>query len=159
MIAERIINKNVLPDISLKPELVYKLENLDVSYNAADEVLTVQWAGEISSEDIRVGYEIVMRQVKLHRPSKLLFDFHKRVSIKRKAQRWVFSTVFPKILRTVGDNVFVAIVLPVELYHGLVADMDGDELMHANNFLIIHHSLYREEGLRWLATMRASARR
>ena len=159
MIAERIIKKNVLPDISLQPEQVYKLENLDVSYNAADEVLTVHWAGEISSADIRGGYEIVMGLVKLHRPRKLLLDFHKRVSIKRRDQRWVFSTVFPKILRTVGDNVFVAIVLPVELYHGLVADMDGDELMHENYFLIIHHSLYREEGLRWLETMRASARR
>lgn len=156
MIAEKSIQTEAPPSAHKKPELIYKLENLDVTYNSDSEVLVVNWEGEISSEDIRIGYKILLQQVKLHKPRKLLLDFHNRVSIKRRDQRWVFSTVFPGILRNVGDNVFVAIVLPVELYHGLVADMNGDELMHNNNFLIIHHSLYREEGFRWLESMRAT---
>jgi hypothetical protein len=94
-----------------------------------------------------------MEQIGYYKPQKLLLDFHNRVTIRRIDQRWVFSSIFPRILRTIGDNVFVAIVLPVALYHGLVAEMNGDELMHENSFLIIHHALYREEAYRWLNDM------
>lgn len=156
MTGDRITQAEALPGTPEKSGLTYKLDNLDVAYGADNEVLVVNWEGEISSKDIRIGYKIVLQQVEMHKPQKLLLDFHNRVSIKRRDQRWVFSTVFPSILRVVGNNVFVAIVLPVELYHGLVTDINGDELMQNNNFLIIHHSLYREEGFRWLESMRAT---
>ena len=143
----------------MQPEGSYCLENLDISYDAEKEVLIVNWEGDINSARIRNAYTLLMKRVLLLRPRKILLDFHKRLSIRRRDQRWVFSEVFPEILRTVGDNVFVAIVLPVELYHGLVPDMNGDELMNDNDFLIIHHSLYREEALRWLNDMQAIAAR
>lgn len=127
--------------------------SIEVSFDAEDQVLLVNWEGGLSSDEIRNGYEVMVEQVRCYKPKKLLLDFHKRSIIRRTDQRWVFSTVFPQVLQTVGDNVFVAIVLPVVLYYGLVAEMNGDELMHENNFLIIHHSLYREEAYRWLNSM------
>lgn len=155
-IAEENTKTLVSPGLVIVPVSNFCVENLSVSYDADKKVLLVNWEGEVSSSSIRKGYNIVMQQVKLLRPRKILMDFHNRFSIRRRDQRWVFSTFFPEVLRTVGDNLFVAIVLPVALYHGLVADMSGDELMHNNNFLIIHHSLYREEAFRWLETMEAS---
>lgn len=129
------------------------IDRLHVAYDTAREVLVVNWEGEANSEEIRRGYDILMEQICLYKPQKLLLDFHNRVKIRRSDQRWVFSHVFPQILRTVGDNVFVAIVLPVSLYYGLVCELNGDELMDKNNFLIIHHALYREEAYRWLQDM------
>jgi len=142
-----------LPDILFKMDGSTALENPEVTYNTVTEVLVVNWEGEISSEKIRLGYDMVMKQVREHKPCKLLLDFHNRVSIRRRDQRWVFGEVFPEILRTVGDDVFVAMVLPVFFYQGLVAEMDGDDLMHQDNFLIIHHFLYCEEAYRWLENM------
>lgn len=156
IIAEGNIQSFTSPGLLIDPVSSLCVENLLVLYEADRKVLLVNWEGEINSLNIRKGYDIVMQQVKLLRPRKILLDFHNRFSIRRRDQRWVFSTFFPEILRTVGDNVFVAIVLPVALYHGLVADMNGDELMHNNSFLIIHHCLYREEAFRWLETMEAS---
>ncbi len=143
----------------MQPEGNSCLENLDISYDADNEVLVVNWEGEINSECIRNGYTLLMKRVQLLRPRKILLDFHNRLSIRRRDQRWVFSYVFPNILSTVGDNVFLAIVLPVELYHGLVTDINGDELMNGNDFLIIHHALYRAEAIRWLNDMEAIAAR
>ncbi|WP_162055867.1 hypothetical protein [Pontibacter pamirensis] len=128
-----------------------------MSFDKVNQVLVVNWEGELSSDEIRKGYDILMEEVRIHKPKKLLLDFHKRGTIRRSDQRWVFSTVFPNILRTIGETVFVAIVLPVTLYCGLVGEMNGDELMDENNFLIIHHALYREEAYRWLNTMHLSS--
>lgn len=156
MIAEGNIQTLATPSPLIAPVSNFCVENMHVSYDAYSKVLLVNWEGEVSSTIIKNGYDVVMQQVNLLRPNKILLDFHNRFAIRRRDQRWVFSTVFPEILRMVGDNVFVAIVLPVALYHGLVADMSGDELMQNNNFLIIHHCLYREEGFRWLESMQAS---
>ncbi|GAB3539092.1 hypothetical protein GCM10027443_35260 [Pontibacter brevis] len=129
---------------------------IEVFYDAEQCVLVVNWEGEPGSDEVRKVYNDVMEEVRRLKPRKLLLDLHKRGMIRRLDQRWVFSTFFPQVLRTVGDNVFVAIVLPVTLYCGLVGEMSGDELMHENNFLIIHHALYREEAYRWLNGMDVS---
>ncbi|RDV16918.1 hypothetical protein DXT99_02095 [Pontibacter diazotrophicus] len=130
---------------------------IEVSFDKVNHILVVNWEGELSSDEIRKGYDILMEEVRIHKPKKLLLDLHNRGTIRRSDQRWVFSTVFPNILRTIGETVFVAIVLPVSLYFGLVGEMDGDELMHENNFLIIHHALYQEEAYRWLNTIYVSS--
>lgn len=153
MFSRKVTHTDALKGLLVSPESSSASTLLDLSFDAENRVLIVNWQGELSSEDIRAGYDLVMEQVQSYKPQKLLLDFQKRLMIRRKDQRWVFSTIFPHILRTVGDNVFVAIVLPVSLYYGLVGEMNGDELMHENNFLIIHHALYREEAYRWLNTM------
>lgn len=153
MLPENTINNTAFPALLAHPESDERLENLDVVYDASSGVLVVNWEGEFSSEEIRFGYGIMMSKVKAHKPRKLLLDYRKRVSLRRRDQRWVFRKVFPKMLHIVNDSVFVALVLPVVLYDGLVADMTGDELMHKDNFFIIHHSLYREEAFRWLEGM------
>ncbi len=144
---------------SSSPDFYQVTESISVSkafhtyYQETDEVLIVNWEGEMNSAEIRRGYKEVLSQVKLYKAKKILLDLNNRSFIRRKDQRWVFSTVFPEILRTIGDNVYVAIVLPVVLYYDLVGEMNGDELMQDNNFLIIHHAMYREEAFRWLETM------
>lgn len=153
MLHKMIFDQSTSGDLLTCSESSTAVNSIEVSFDAKDQVLLVNWEGELSSDDIRKGYEVMMEQVRFYKPQKLLLDFHKRGIIRRIDQRWVFSSVFPQVLHTVGDNVFVAIVLPVVLYYGLVAEMNGDELMHENNFLIIHHSLYREEAYRWLNSM------
>lgn len=128
----------------------------EVTFDRENQVLVVNCEGELSSDEIRKGYDVVMEEVLFHKPKKLLLDIHNRGTIRRCDQRWVFSTAFPQILRTIGVTVFVAIVLPVTLYCGLVGEMDGDDLMHENNFLIIQHALYRQEAYRWLNSMHLS---
>ncbi|ARS35243.1 hypothetical protein [Pontibacter actiniarum] len=128
-------------------------DKLDIAYNAEEETLLVHWEGEASTAEIKAGYDWIISVVRELKPKKWLLDFHKRNAIRRRDQRWVFKEVFPEVLRQVKDDVFVAVVLPVTLLHGLVADLDGDELMDGNNFLIIQHFLYQEEGQRWLNEM------
>lgn len=127
--------------------------HIEISYDADNHVLVVNWEGEPCSAEIRRGYTFIMEEVRKHKPKKVLLDLQRRCKISRCDQRWVFTTIFPQLLRILEHDVFVAVVLPVMLYTGLVAEMDGDELMYENNFLIIHHCLYREEAYRWLNNM------
>ena len=128
-------------------------DRLYVCYEKDTETLVVRWEGKVSSEEIRQGYKTIMELVRHYKPQKWLLDLHKRSTIKKKDQRWVFTQVFPEMLRIIDSNVFVAIVLPVYFYQSLVDGLEGDELMQGDNFMIIHHCLYQQEGRRWLQQM------
>ncbi|MHA6247985.1 hypothetical protein ACXYMU_08630 [Pontibacter sp. CAU 1760] len=129
------------------------VNNFEIHYDSTEEVLVVKWKGDVDSTDVRAGYRLLLQEVYTYKPRKMLLDFQHRHRIRRNDQQWVFGSVFPEMLRLVGDTVFMAIVLPITMYYGLVADMNGDELMQDNNFLIIQHTLYQQEAFRWLRNM------
>ena len=127
--------------------------DISVLFDAVNHVLVINWEGKPGSAEIRKGYNMIVEEVRKYKPKKILLDLHRRGTISRCDQRWVFSTIFPQVLRILAANIFVAVILPVTLYTGLVVEMDGDELMYENHFFIIHHCLYREEAYRWLNSM------
>lgn len=128
-------------------------ERLALSYLYEEETLYIKWAGSVTSCELRQGYAHIMDMVCTFKPQKWILDLQSRVSIEKEDQQWVFKYVFPEVLRAVNKNVFVAIVMPVHAYNSLVNEIDGDELMDGDNFMIIHHFLYQEESRRWLQEM------
>lgn len=128
-------------------------EQLTLQYNHEEETLYVKWEGEVSSNELRQGYAHIMNMVLTYKPQKWIMDLQNRRTIEKEDQQWVFKYVFPQVLRAVQKNVFVAIVMPVFAYSSLVNEIDGDELMDGDNFMIIHHFLYPEESRRWLQEM------
>ncbi|PRY12380.1 hypothetical protein CLV24_108124 [Pontibacter ummariensis] len=151
------MRKNLFLDAALeaggdaKDALIH--DKLNVHYDQEQEILVVTWTGKVSSEELRKGYDLVMEQVMTHKPRKWLLDLQERDKVNREDQRWVFQHVFPNVLRVVGNDVFVAVILPVSLYPGIVKDLEGDELMCGGYFLIMDHFLYPEEAHRWLNGM------
>ncbi|WP_230407008.1 hypothetical protein [Pontibacter cellulosilyticus] len=123
---------------------------LFVTYNEQTETLEIKWEGSVSSNEVRQGYSLIMEYVQRYKPVKWLLDFHNRDKIKRTDQRWVFKNFFPEALRIVSNDVFVAVILPIGSSHELVQELDGDELIQEDNFMIINHFLYREAAQRWL---------
>ena len=128
-------------------------ERLCLNYNHEEETLYIKWDGAVSSNELRQGYAHIMDMVFTYKPQKWILDLQNRVSIEKNDQQWVFKYIFPEVLRAVNKNVFVAIVMPVFAYNSLVNEIDGDELMDGDNFMIIHHCLYQEESRRWLNEM------
>ena len=123
---------------------------LSVNYNEQTETLEIYWEGTVSSYEVRQGYTLIMEYVQRYKPVKWLLDFHNRDKIKRTDQRWVFTYFFPEALRIVSNDVFIAVILPIGSSHELVQELDGDELIQGDNFMIINHFLYREAAQRWL---------
>ncbi|MCJ8167389.1 hypothetical protein MKJ04_21285 [Pontibacter sp. E15-1] len=150
MVIENEVMAGVPVNVSTVTENASGCEELSFSFLEEQEILFVNWTGLVPSKEMRKGYIQVLKQVQHYKARKILLDLNKRSFIDSEDQRWVFSSVFPKMLRSIGANVFVAIVLPVDLFHDLVAELEGDELIHNNHFMIIQHSLYKEEALRWL---------
>lgn len=128
-------------------------ERLSLSYNQEEETLYIKWEGAVSSVELRQGYAHIMNMVFTYRPQKWILDLQSRVSIEKDDQQWVFKYIFPEVLRAVRKNVFVAVVMPVFAYNSLVNEIDGDELMDGDNFMIINHFLFKEESRRWLQEM------
>lgn len=128
-------------------------EQLRLAYNHEEETLYIKWEGEVSSSELRQGYAHIMNMVHTYKPQKWIMDLQSRLAIEKEDQQWVFKYVFPQVLRTVNKNVFVAIVMPVFAYNSVVNEIDGDELIDGDNFMIIHHFLYKEESRRWLHEM------
>lgn len=128
-------------------------ERLSLNYNHEEETLYIKWEGMVSSKELRQGYAHIMDMVSTYKPQKWIMDLQSRVSIEKDDQQWVFKYIFPEVLRAVQKNVFVAVVMPVFAYSSIVNEIDGDELMDGDNFLIIHHCLYQEESRRWLNEM------
>lgn len=128
---------------------------LSVEYNALTETLEITWSGNAGGNNLCEGYSYLMEQVQAHRPTKWLLDLQHCSAISRRDQRWVFQHVFPEVLRQVGDDVFVAVLLPLDLYYGLIAGLQGDELMNGESFMIIQHFLFQQEAMRWLHEMEA----
>lgn len=128
-------------------------ERLSLSYNQEEETLYIKWEGAVSSVELRQGYVHIMNMVFIYRPQKWILDLQSRVSIEKDDQQWVFKYIFPEVLRAVRKNVFVAVVMPVFAYNSLVNEIDGDELMDGDNFMIINHFLFKEESRRWLQEM------
>ncbi|GGG01548.1 hypothetical protein [Pontibacter amylolyticus] len=128
-------------------------EQLILKYNHDEQTLYIKWEGEVSSNELRQGYAHIMNMVLTYKPQKWIMDLQNRLSIEKEDQQWVFKYIFPQVLRAVNKNVFVAIVMPVFAYNSLVNEIDGDELMDGDNFMIIHHFLYQEESRRWLLEM------
>ena len=127
--------------------------NPSMFYDEQEETFVIRWEGKVDKSDIHAGYAQVLEHVKNLKPKKWLLDLKNRHTIRREDQLWVFQHVFPEVLRLIGDDVFVAVVLPLTLYHGLVEDLNGDEMMDNNNFLIMQQFLYEEEAQRWLSHM------
>lgn len=128
-------------------------ERLSLRYEQDEETLYIKWEGAVSSNELRQGYAHIMNMVWAYKPQKWVLDLQHRVSIEKDDQQWVFKYIFPEVLRAVQKNVFVAIVMPVFAYSSLVNEIDGDELMDGDNFMIINHFLYQEESRRWLHEM------
>ncbi len=125
-------------------------DKLSARFEEESQTLIITWQGAVSSAEIRQGYAYVMELIQYYKPHKWLMDLQQREIIKRADQRWVFTHFFPEALRLLKSDIFVAIILPVYSFHGLVSELDGDELMQGDNFLIINHFLYHEEARRWL---------
>lgn len=128
-------------------------ENLTLSYNQEEETLYIKWSGKVTSVELRQGYAHIMYMVHVYKPQKWVMDLQQRVTIEKEDQQWVFKYIFPEVLRAVQKNVFIAIIMPVFAYNSLVHEIDGDEMMDGENFLILNHFLYREESRRWLHEM------
>jgi hypothetical protein len=128
-------------------------DSLSLNYNPDEETLYIKWAGEVSSVELRQGYTHIMNMVRTYKPQKWILDLQNRLAIEKDDQQWVFKYIFPEVLRAVQKNVFIAVVMPVFAYNSLVHEIDGDELMDGDNFLIMHHFLYPEESRRWLKEM------
>ncbi|MBX0332869.1 hypothetical protein K3G39_06435 [Pontibacter sp. HSC-14F20] len=128
-------------------------EQLILKYQHEEETLFIKWEGEVSSSELRQGYAHIMNMVLTYKPQKWVMDLQSRLAIEKVDQQWVFKYIFPEVLRAVNKNVFVAIVVPVFAYNSLVNEINGDELMDGDNFMIINHFLYQEESRRWLHEM------
>ena len=128
-------------------------EQLLLRYDQEEQTFYIRWGGEVSSNELRQGYAHIMNMVITYKPQKWIMDLQNRSAIEKEDQQWVFKYVFPQVLRAINKNVFVAIVMPVFAYSSLVNEIDGDELMDGDNFMIIHHFLYQEESRRWLLEM------
>lgn len=128
-------------------------DSLLLSYNQEEETLYIKWVGKVSSVELRQGYTHIMHMVRTYKPQKWVLDLQNRLSIDKDDQQWVFKYIFPEVLRAVQKNVFIAVVMPVFAYNSLVDEINGDELMDGENFLIMHHFLYPEESRRWLKQM------
>lgn len=123
---------------------------LNICYNKATKTLEVAWRGSVESAEVREGYMQIKEIIKLYKPVKWILDLHLRDSLRREDQRWVFTHFFPEALRLTGSDIFVAFILPVHVSHELVQELNGDELMQEDHFMIINHFLYTEEAKRWL---------
>lgn len=143
----------VTPQQSFSAVELFSAAYLKIAYHTSNKTLAVTWSGKTNSQELRRGYEVVKETLLAHKPKKWLLDIQRRQSISKEDQRWVFKEVFPNVLRGIEDDVFVAVVLPVTHYHGLVGGLNGDEFIHENNFLIMQHFLYQEEAQRWLNQM------
>ncbi|MFD2245166.1 hypothetical protein [Pontibacter ruber] len=126
---------------------------LEASYDQDSETLNIRWKGEVRSEEIKRGYASIMQMVRHYKPRKWVLNLQERDGVKRDDQRWVFKYVFPRALRAVNDDIFLAVILPVHAYHSVLTDIDGDELIVEDKFLVLQHFLYPEEGKRWLESM------
>ncbi|GAB3195205.1 hypothetical protein ABID22_003600 [Pontibacter aydingkolensis] len=150
MIRQATYNPTYPPTSFAENETVVD-NKLSINYDEHSETLEIKWEGSVNSHEVRQGYSVIMEYVQLYKPAKWLLDLHSRDKIKRSDQRWVFTYFFPEALRVVGSNVFVAVILPVSASHELVHELDGDELIQNENFMIINHFLYREAAQRWLS--------
>ena len=132
------------------PEPAHQTENLLVYFDTATEILHVKWQGQVNTPALRAGYVQILRMVQRYKPTKWVLDLQNRALIEKQDQQWVFKQIFPKVLRLVQSDVFIAVILPVYLYESMIHDLDGDEFIDNDNLLIMHHFLYYEECLRWL---------
>ncbi|NEM97837.1 hypothetical protein [Pontibacter burrus] len=127
--------------------------NLTVYFDYENQVLYIKWEGSVNTREFRDGYVHVLRLVQLYKPTKWVLDLQKRDGIQKKDQIWVFRHIFPKVLRLVREDVFVAVILPVNLYESILHDLDGDDMIFEDKVMLLQHFLYHEEGLRWLNEM------
>ena len=151
MLRERVYKTDIEDSSALVETETLFDSKLSIAYNDATETLEVRWVGCVSSYEVREAYNLMMDYVQQHKPVKWLLDFQERDRIRRHDQRWVFSNFFPEALRIVGEDIFVAVILPIGASHELVHELDGDELIQDENFMIINHFIYKEAALRWLA--------
>jgi hypothetical protein len=151
----KVIAADYKADFRFQEEKVDEINEgkLEASYDNDSETLHIRWKGEVHTDEIKRGYARIMQMVRLYKPRKWMLNLQERDAVKSDDQRWVFKYVFPKALRTVKDDIFLAVILPVHAYHSVLSDIDGDELIDDDNFLVLHHCLYPEEGRRWLESM------
>ncbi|WP_242928304.1 hypothetical protein [Pontibacter vulgaris] len=153
MASEIMTESFPLNTLNLYPTEISFSGKLHSKYDASKNMLFIEWHGEVSSADVKFGYYKVIEMVKHFKPNRWVLDLRNRESIKREDQLWVIKHIFSQALRLLQCNIFVAIILPVYSFQSLVSELDGDELIYNDNFLIINHYLYIEESLRWLESI------
>ncbi|MEJ8802014.1 hypothetical protein [Pontibacter sp. H249] len=145
-----ILNSNVSVPFLLDTDESLVENKLWIHFNEHTQTLEITWKGTVASHEVREGYTLILDFVQRYKPVKWLLDLQHRDKIRRQDQRWVFTHFFPEALRVVKNDVFVATILPVGSSHELVHELNGDELIQGDSFLIINHFLYREAAQRWL---------
>lgn len=156
MIAEQAVmgktTYSEVPDGFISKQVAVSDKKLYTFYDKTNRVLHIVWKGAVSSEEVKKGYQYILELVAAYKPTKWLLDLREREVISRTDQRWIFKNIFPEVLREVQQNVFIAVILPVYAYPSITNNLDGDELMYEDNFLILNEFLYSAEAKRWLET-------
>ncbi|MBB6610067.1 hypothetical protein H7F15_03370 [Pontibacter sp. Tf4] len=146
-----------LQQYAVTPEHVQLSQNLAVHYDTVAEVLNIRWEGTVDTSELRNGYTYILRLVQFFKPTRWVLDLQHRDTIKKEDQKWVFKHIFPRALRLLNQDVFVAVILPVHFYESLIHDLDGDDMIYGDKVLILEHFLYYEECLRWLNEMHSGS--
>ena len=126
---------------------------LTAMYDPQSGILSITWKGEVNSFELRQGYMRITELVRLHKPQKWFLNLRDRSEVSEEDRRWIFKYIFPKALRIVGENIYLAVLLPVYAYQGLIHYLSGDELIYKDNFMIIEHFLLQDDSMNWLASV------
>lgn len=71
MLFEKTSHQGALADYFTCSESSTVFKSIEVSFDAENQLLLVNWEGQSTSEEIRKGYDVMMEQVRSHIPKRL----------------------------------------------------------------------------------------
>lgn len=112
-----------------------------------------RWLRQVSTDEVRQGYEATLRVASSQRVRYWLLDLRRRGTIGEDSTQWVLTTFLPRLTPLLGGRVYLAFLMsPAHLSN--VDQENGAPLVSNAD---CHVRLFSDEGLAtdWLARRRA----
>lgn len=134
------------------PDSALQKPNFTVCFEPNNSLIRVNWQGQVSEEELKIGYESVLKLLRESPVNRILIDLSKRKIVTKGNPQPLFGKIFLEALHIIGDTVFLALVVSQEEYFLSTAASRFENFQQADNhYVITEQFLTKAEAEAWLA--------
>lgn len=129
---------------------IYNSDSLLIRYEADQNCVKLQAIKTIVFEEFKEGLEAALVFAGKHNIKYWLLDCSKIGTLEEEEELWLQSYLFPKMMITLGEDNYIAVVLSDKCYNNLLNEAGKYGLKSYNTFIVINTFCEMPEAIAWL---------
>ncbi|MBF9254690.1 hypothetical protein I2I11_15400 [Pontibacter sp. 172403-2] len=122
----------------------------EVRFDPLHDRLQVHCSRSFDSAGFRSSLLEALTFAKAHYVKHWLLDLREIGELSEEDETWVYAQLFPEMMMTLGEENYLAVLIPEPCYQHLLKESGAEGLTSYNSFIIIHNFYEPEKAHAWL---------